>query len=854
MSLQVFYRKEKDMKKFLMGAAAVLLALGGLLTGCTNGDDDDGTSDVGTEKIPTSISVNTSGAQTTFTIGTTFSAEGLVVRAHYEDDPSREVSLSNCTFKIGNKELTSGATKLDADVLGTPNNDTNGTYTVTVSYKEKEDSYDITIVTEVVLARIAVDVSKAMTTFTVGNTFSAEGLVVTAYYSDGIKKQTVDVSECTFKIGNNALTSGATELTEELLGTPNAGTDDTYTVTVSCERDGVTETTTYTITVRSKSNSVPDENGIEYYALETTAAAESDLSNLFKVIDCDAAGDANVHDNYNASRAKIVWGNPLNGKTLSSGATFVFDVYSDKGENFDAAITVCKAAANGSPTDFEALALFEGGAVRYIKAPAADNTWDNAGSGFADVPAQINKAWTKVAVVIGTDGSVFVYRNGVKSTITTTESGYTWAAMNTFLTSSADAIGIDIGFSAWKSGYLIDKTYLSEDIRVYPIALTEAQVQKVYKETFKPTAKTLTISEPLTTFQAGETLTLGDATVNVTDSYGSVFSIDASKVTLSAKIKGGTTTVSAGEVLPIGTYTVTATYTATERDVFTGNATATYDITVTSAISSIALKSNSKLYSYSADGETYYVFGKSAAIIEVVYTNGTSDEMKADVLTFKTVTEKSVTVEYAGKETTLELIPVAGIDELIPVAGIDELIPVAGDVYYTAAITGSGYSGDTHKMNVGFARDAGIEYTILGATLNGTAFVTESQTVSIGFINDPLGCSVHTTTEGGDFTIYALADFTAVSCSEVFGPWNIVIGDIDNPGNFGWVIRPDYFGFDPLPSYTLKAEDVVYTGQSNWYPDEQSELRGHNYDGKYVIFKITGTTTTVKTEVYILSK
>ena len=667
------------MKKFLMGAAAVLLAPGGLLTGCTNGDDDDdGTSDVGTEKIPTSISVNTSGAQTTFTIGTTFSAEGLVVRAHYEDDSSREVSLSNCTFKIGNKELTSGATKLDADVLGTPNNDTNGTYTVTVSYKEVKATYDITIVTEVVLARIAVDASNATTTFTVGNTFSAEGLVVTAYYSDGIKKQTVDVSECTFKIGNNVLESKKTELTEELLGTPNAGTDDTYTVTVSCERDGVTETTTYTITVRSKSNSVPDENGIEYYALETTAAAESDLSNLFKVIDCDAAGDANVHDNYNASRAKIVWENPLNGKTLSSGATFVFDVYSDKGENFDAAITVCKAAANGSPTDFEALALFEGGAVRYIKATGTNGVYDNfqTNVAFVDVPATpITKKWTKVAVVIGTDGSVFVYRNGVKSTITTTESGYTWAAMNTFLTSSADAIGIDIGFSAWASGYLTDGTYLSEDIRVYPTALNEAQVQKVYKETFKPTAETLTISGQTTTFQAGETLTLGDATVNVTDSYGSVFSIDAREVTLSAKIKDGTTTVSAGEVLPIGTYTVTATYTASDGDVFTGEASATYEITVINEVSSIKAETDESFKNtYDLYIQNVPLLDLTGLTVTATYDDNTSSVIKVGDYQITTPTkqgENALTITYGGKT--------------------DTVIVTVGIFYEGAAATGSGY-------------------------------------------------------------------------------------------------------------------------------------------------------------------
>ena len=51
--------------------------------------------------------------------------------------------------------------------------------------------------------------------------------------------------------------------------------------------------------------------------------------------------------------------------------------------------------------------------------------------------------------------------------------------MNTFLTSSADTIGIDIGFSAWKSGYLLEGTYLSEDIRAYPIALTAQQVAEI---------------------------------------------------------------------------------------------------------------------------------------------------------------------------------------------------------------------------------------------------------------------------------------------------------------------------------------------------------------------------------------
>lgn len=338
----------------------------------------------------------------------------------------------------------------------------------------------------------------------------------------------------------------------------------------------------------------------------------------------------------------------------------------------------------------------------------------------------------------------------------------------------------------------------------------------------------LEVSGQTTAFTVGDSFTLGSGVVTATYADSSTDSPHTADVT-SDVVQSGFDSSKVADSLP-----VTLSYTKAGVTVKTE-----YNVKITNAIKSIALKSGDSLYSFATDSSCY-VFGKSAAKIVVTYSDNTTDEVSASNATFSDVTATSATMSYSGKSVEVSLTGKA-ISELTAFSTAG-----ANTAFYTVTGTGDGYTEATHSMNVGFARDAGHEYKIKYATLNGTAFVTSDTTVNTGFLNDPTACSVHTTTASGDFTIYALADFSSVSCTAEYGPWNLVIGDTVNPGSYGWVARPDYYGFDPLPSYPT----VAYAGTSN-YSDDAS-VKGTQYNGKVVLFKITGTQTTVKEEVFIL--
>ena len=356
----------------------------------------------------------------------------------------------------------------------------------------------------------------------------------------------------------------------------------------------------------------------------------------------------------------------------------------------------------------------------------------------------------------------------------------------------------------------------------------------------------LEVSGQTTAFTVGDSFTLGSGVVTATYADSTTDSPHTADVT-SDVVQSGFDSSKVADSLP-----VTLSYTKAGVTVKTE-----YNVKITNAVKSIALKSGDSLYSFAAGG-SYYVFGKSTAKMVVTYIDDAIEEVSASEAAFSDVTNTNVKLTYKGKsvdvsltEKTLSGLCSEGyIAQLCSEGYIAQLsnISSAGEnvAFYTVTGTGDGYTEATHSMNVGFARDAGHEYTIKYATLNGTAFVTSDTTVNTGFLNDPTACSVHTTTATGDFTIYALADFSSVSCTAAFGPWNLVIADTVNPGKFGWVARPDYFGFDPLPSYPT----VTYTGPSN-YSDDAS-VNGTQYNGKFVLFKITGTQTTVKEEVFIL--
>ncbi len=84
---------------------------------------------------------------------------------------------------------------------------------------------------DVTLDSISLDTSDAPTTFNVGDTFSYEGLSVTAYYDDGTDEIVTPTS----------------------VSTPDLSSAGQKTVTVSYTEGGVTKTATYTITVNSVS-------------------------------------------------------------------------------------------------------------------------------------------------------------------------------------------------------------------------------------------------------------------------------------------------------------------------------------------------------------------------------------------------------------------------------------------------------------------------------------------------------------------------------------------------------------------------------------------------------------------------
>ncbi len=149
--------------------------------------------------------------ETEFTVGDTFTHEGLIVTATYDDETTAVVTSSA--------------------VFSNPDMSTAGTKTVTVSYTENEVTksaqYTITVSAPPALVSIALS-GTYQTEFTVGDTFTHTGLIVTATYDDN--SEAIVTAAATFS-------------------TPDMSTAGTKTVTVTYEEGGETATATYDITV-----------------------------------------------------------------------------------------------------------------------------------------------------------------------------------------------------------------------------------------------------------------------------------------------------------------------------------------------------------------------------------------------------------------------------------------------------------------------------------------------------------------------------------------------------------------------------------------------------------------------------
>lgn len=158
-----------------------------------------------------SISVDVTGAQTTFHQGDDFTHAGAIVTATYENGKTKVVT-GDATFS-------------------TPDMSTLGTKSVTVSYTENEvektTSYNITVNAPAALTGITLS-GEYNTEFKQDDTFSHDGLIVTAHYDDETSKD---------------VTANA------VVAAPDMSTTGTKSVTVSYTENEVTKSTSYSITI-----------------------------------------------------------------------------------------------------------------------------------------------------------------------------------------------------------------------------------------------------------------------------------------------------------------------------------------------------------------------------------------------------------------------------------------------------------------------------------------------------------------------------------------------------------------------------------------------------------------------------
>ena len=168
----------------------------------------------------TGISITNAPDKLTYTTGETLDLSGLVVTAVYSDGGT-EILTNYTTDPLDGAEL-----------------DTAGTQPVTISYTEDDEtktaSFNVTVTEPpvIVLTGIAISDYPEKRTYTVGDTLDLSGLTVTATYSDSSSSAVTGYS--------TSPSNGAT-----------LSTAGTQTVTISYIEDGVTRTTSFTITVNN---------------------------------------------------------------------------------------------------------------------------------------------------------------------------------------------------------------------------------------------------------------------------------------------------------------------------------------------------------------------------------------------------------------------------------------------------------------------------------------------------------------------------------------------------------------------------------------------------------------------------
>ena len=246
--------------------------------------------------VPTGIAISTAPTKTSYKAGETINLSGMVVKATYSDGTAVDIT-SQCTFSP-----SAGTTVYES------------TDKITVTWVWNNISYTTTqaITVTRVLSSIAITTQPTTRSYYKGDALSLSGMVVKA----------------TFTSGNS---EAITNYTASPANGSTLSSYGTITVTISYTENGVTKTTSTTVTVSVKT--VTWAGGTDAEIVNMVAAADAGLIKLSdywavgqeRTVSLPAMAATNVGETHAAQTVTLVLLN-AGGKTLTTGKTCSFIV------------------------------------------------------------------------------------------------------------------------------------------------------------------------------------------------------------------------------------------------------------------------------------------------------------------------------------------------------------------------------------------------------------------------------------------------------------------------------------------------------------------------------------------------
>ncbi len=583
-------------------------------------------------------SISVSGLQLTYSTGTSFSSEGLIVTAIYASGKTADVSSSE-NVKVDSSQFDSSKT---------------GTCTITVNYTENEKTVstniEITITNDVILTKISVDATNATTSFTEGDTFSSDGIVVTASYSNNTTK---DVSSSA-KIDSSAVSMTV------------AGT---YSVSVTYTEgegdDAVTKSASYEITVKAKVvptkitvsvSEITTINELEEfgetiatvtYSDGTTKEIDMDADDLSKIV----VTDSNEKTVYDSSDKDDEGFNPNFGEkytitiyytesdvTVSTTIDMTLNLENTFKETDGVKTFVGTVWWNSANQGTDAVQLETANdSISYIFMAIADGNdcvvevYDSASTKlYLTTTSQLN-AWGDLTA-----------SDAGSQTIGTLKKGHLYSATATYANSSVTVTYIDHGTSGNDSTVLFTTSSTKEGTRPYNVHFV-AESGTFYvlesKNIADVTLESISVNTDNATTSYADGSTFNTSGVVVTATYSSGRTQDVSS-SATFSIENGTS-LTYDENGSVSDNTETRTVTVSY-----GEASATYDITIANiTLSSVELSDGVTIYTYNGGTTALY---PSDSTFTATYSDKSTKSINLSEATFADISDNKVTFTYSG--------------------------------------------------------------------------------------------------------------------------------------------------------------------------------------------------------------